>query len=67
MVGFSSILGAGQVEDLKMIKGELIDGKKLWVGLGVNRWKWLEMPVVNLMIIQFRLKLDKLYCIGVIN
>ena len=29
MVGFSSILGAGQVEDLKMIKGELIDGKKL--------------------------------------
>ena len=58
MVGFSSILGTGQVEDQKMIKGELIDGKKLWVSLGINRWKWLEMLVVNLMIIQFRLKLD---------
>ena len=58
MVGFSSILRTGQVEDQKMIKGELIDGKKLWVSLGINRWKWLEMLVVNLMIIQFRLKLD---------
>ena len=29
MVIFSSILGTGQVEDQKMIKGELIDGKKL--------------------------------------
>ena len=36
MAGFSGILGTGQVEDQKMIKGELIDGKKLWVGLGVN-------------------------------
>ena len=29
MVGFSGILGNGQVEDQKMIKDKLIDGKKL--------------------------------------
>ena len=29
MVGFSGISGIGQVEDWKMIKGKLIDGKKL--------------------------------------
>ena len=29
MVGFSDILGIGQVEDQKMIKDKLIDGKKL--------------------------------------
>ena len=29
MVGFSGILGTGQVEDQKMIKDRLIDGKKL--------------------------------------
>ena len=28
MVGFSGILGTGQVEDHKMIKDKLIDGKK---------------------------------------
>ena len=27
MVGFSGILGTGQVEDQKMIKDKLIDGK----------------------------------------
>ena len=43
MVGFSGILGIGQVEDRKMIKDKLIDGKKSLVGLGVNWWKWLEM------------------------
>ena len=67
MVGFSDILGTGQVEDWKMIKDKLIDGKKSWVGLGVNWWKWLEMLVVNLMIIQLRLKLDKFYCIKDMN
>ena len=36
MVGFSVILGIGQVEDWKMIKDKLIDGKKLWVGFGVT-------------------------------
>ena len=36
MVGFSGILGTGQVEDQKMIKDKLIDGKKLRLGLGVN-------------------------------
>ena len=29
MVGFSGILGIGQVEDRKMMKDKLIDGKKL--------------------------------------
>ena len=29
MVGFSGILGIGQAEDQKMIKGKLTDGKKL--------------------------------------
>ena len=29
MVGFSGILGTGQVEDQKMMKGKLIDGKIL--------------------------------------
>ena len=29
MVGFSDILGTGQVEDQKMIKDKLINGKKL--------------------------------------
>ena len=29
MVGFSGILGTGQVEDQKMIKDKSIDGKKL--------------------------------------
>ena len=36
MVGFSDILGTGQVEDQKEIKDKLIEGKKLWVGLEVN-------------------------------
>ena len=63
MVGFSGILGTGQVEDQKMMKDKLRDGKRLWVGLGVNWWRWLEVLKVNLMIIQSRLKLDKFYCI----
>ena len=67
MVGFSDILGTGQVKDQKMIKDKLIDGKKLRVGLAVNQSIWLEMLVVNLMIIQLHLKLDKSYCIGVMN
>ena len=29
MVGFSGILGTVQVEDQKMMKGKVIDGKKL--------------------------------------
>ena len=29
MVGFSDILGTGQVEDRKMMRDKLIDGKKL--------------------------------------
>ena len=67
MVGFSGILGTGQVEDQKMIKDKLTDGKKFLVGSGVNWWRWLEILVVNLMIVQFYLKLDKFYCVGVLN
>ena len=67
MVGFSGILGTGSVEDQKMIKDKLIDRKQLWVNLEVNWWKWIEMLVVNLMIIQFHLKLDEFYCSGVMN
>ena len=29
MIGFSGTLGTGQVEDRMMMKGKLIDGKKL--------------------------------------
>ena len=36
MVAFSGILGIGQVEDQKMIKEKLIDGKKLLVDLEKN-------------------------------
>ena len=36
MVSFTGTLGTGQVEDQKMIKDKLIDGKKLWVDLEVN-------------------------------
>ena len=37
MVGFSDISDTGQVEDRKMTKDKLINGKKLWLGLGVNQ------------------------------
>ena len=67
MVGFSGILDTGWAEDQKMMKGKLIDGKKSWVGLGVNSSGWLKMLVVNLMITQFCLRLDRFYCIGVMN
>ena len=39
MVGFSDILGTGQVEDQKMIKDKLIDGKNIvsrFTGKSVN-------------------------------
>ena len=41
MVGFRGILDTGWVEDQKMIKDKLIDGKRFWVGLEIN-W-WLKM------------------------
>ena len=31
MVGFSGILGTGWVEDWKMMKDKLLDGKGLWL------------------------------------
>ena len=36
MHDFTGILGTGYLENRKMMKDKLIDGKKLWVGLGVN-------------------------------
>ena len=36
MGGFSGISGIGWIEDWKIIKGKLIDGKKLSVCLWVN-------------------------------
>ena len=36
MFGFSGILDTGYVEDRKMTKGKLIDGKKLRVRLEAN-------------------------------
>ena len=36
MVGFSGILGTGWVDNWKMIKDKLTDGKILWVGLEAN-------------------------------
>ena len=66
MAGFSGILGTGQVEDQKMIKDKLIKMEKI-----VSRFRgklvMIIQLVVNLMIIQFRLKLDKSYCIGIMN
>ena len=36
MVGFSGILGTGYVENRKMMKGKLMDGKELQTSLGVK-------------------------------
>ena len=46
-----------------MMKDKLGDGKEL--DLDPHKSRWLKMHVANLMIIQFNLKLDKFYCIGV--
>ena len=43
MIGFSGILGTGQVEDQKTIKDKLIDGKKLWVDLELD----LEVKMIR--------------------
>ena len=37
IAGFSDILGTSWVEDQKMIKDKLIDGKNLSVGLEINQ------------------------------
>ena len=49
------------------MKDKLIDGKELQIGLEANYLRWLKMLVTNLMIVKFRLKLDKFYCIEVMN
>ena len=66
MGGFSGISDTGWAED-QWMKDKLIDGKELWVGLGVNQSRQSKMLIVNLMIIQFHLKLDKFYWIGAMN
>ena len=67
MIGFSGILDTSQVEDQKMMKDKVIDGKELQVGLEANQLRSLKVLAIYLMIIQFRLKVDKFYCIGDMN
>ena len=55
MVGFSGILGTGSVEDQKMIK----DNKRKKI---VSRFR--GKLVVNMMTIQFRLKLENFIALG---
>ena len=47
MVVFSSILGIGQVEDQKMTKDKLIDGKKVLVDLKVKLDKFYCIEAMN--------------------
>ena len=67
MVVFSGVLDTGQVEDQKMMKDLLRDGKKLRAGSEANQLRRLKMLVVNLMVIQFHMKLEKFYCIKVMK
>ena len=60
MVGFSGILGIVQAKDQRMIKDKLIDRKKLLVDLQVNNENDFKMLIVNMIIIQFHLRLDKI-------
>ena len=67
MVGFSGILSTGQVEDQKMIKDKLIDGKNIvsrFTGKSVNMIRDAGSKFDD---IQSCLKLDKFYCIGLMN
>ena len=50
-----------------MIKDRLLDGKELLVGLKAHWLKWSKVIMVELMIILFQLKLDKVYYIEVMN
>ena len=65
MVGFSGILGIGQVEDQKMIKDNR--WKKTVSRFRGKLVKMIRNAGSKYMIIQFRLKLDRFYCIGVMN
>ena len=60
MVGFSGVLGIVQAKDQRMIKDKLIDRKKLLVDLQVNNENDFKMLIVNMIIIQFHLRLDKI-------
>ena len=67
MVGFSGILVTGQVEDQKMIKDKLIDGKKIISRFRGKLVKMIRNANSKFDDFQFHLKLDKFYCIGVMN
>ena len=60
MVGFSGVLGTGQVEDRKMIKDKLIDGKKI-----VSRFRGKLVKMIR----DARSKFDdySISCIGIMN
>ena len=60
MVGFNGILDIIWVENLKMMKDKLIGGKELLVDLRVFYLDLLKM-------VKIHLKLDKFYCIVVMN
>ena len=60
MVDFNGILDIIWVENLKMMKDKLIGGKELLVDLRVFYLDLLKM-------VKIHLKLDKFYCIVVMN
>ena len=67
MVCFNGILDIGQIEDLKMMKDTLVDGKELEVTLIFNWLELSKMLMVDLMIILFHPILDKFYCFERMN
>ena len=67
MGGFSGILGTGQIEDRKMIKDKLIDGKKI-----VSRFRGKLVKMIRDAGSKFDdysifPKIRQIYCIGVMN
>ena len=67
MVGFSGILGTGQIEYQKMIKRKLIDGKKI-----VSRFRGKLVKIIRDVRSKFddysiSPKIRQIYCIGVMN
>ena len=68
VVGFSGILGTGWVEDRKMIKDKLTDEKQILSRFRGKLRKMIKDAGSKFDdYIQFRLKLDRFCCIGVMN
>ena len=69
MHGFCSILDIGKVENFQMMKGKLIDGKKI-----VSRFRGKLVKMIkdagsksDDYSVLLEIRLDKFYCIGVMN